>query len=1078
MMKSSRIHLSAGIVATAALFAVVFAPLTAPAAPRGQGRTPPGKKVLPQGVKKGIKASLGAQALGFIENRGQVDASVTHYLQAAGTSFFFTPGGITYSLAGTAKGAKHPPRVPIKGAFPVKSEKRTAGRYGLKLDFVGANPVVPVASDKTSTAVSYFKGPADQWKTRLSTYSSLTYPNLWPGINLVYSGRGKNLKYTFQVSPGADPSDIRLAYRGASSLEVNAKGQLKVSTPGADLTDDRPVSYQQIDGKKTKVESSFALSGPSSAKSRAYGFLVGDYDRNEPLVIDPVVLVYAGFIGGEQSDWALDVAVDDAGAAYAAGQTNSIVFPTKVGPNPTNKGSNDAFVVKVNPGGKSLEYAGFIGGLGEDFAYGLAVDGSGAAYVAGSTTSNESSFPITTPSLDGSYNGGRDAFMAKVDPGGSKLLYSGFIGGSGDDVATGVAVDDSGAAYLSGYTTSNATTFPVAKGPYLTGTGGAFVAKVNSNGTALDYAGYIGTGNGLAVAVDGSGSAYVAGQGSPRLPPTVDSDLQPRGGLDGFITKIRADGTGLVYAGYIGGGGTEEASGVAVDGSGAAYVTGFTPAILPSQTPFPVRNAPPSLGSPKGSHDAYIAKVNPDGASFAYSVLIGGSQVEMGLDIALDGTGAAFISGHTSSTESDGFPVTKGPDLTHNGGSIDGQLPSRKGLPFGGTGSVDSLIGATNADAFVAKLSPSAQSLEYAGYVGGSRTDVAFGIAVDSEGAAYVSGATDSPWFPVTSSPDLRYMGGLDAFVAKVANLPILLSVSDLSLPEGNFGQTEFSFGVSLSLPSPTPVDVTFSTATGTATTDDNDFLPKTNQTITIPPGQTSAQLSVSVVADTVFEPDEQFSLNITSSSEVSISKGLGVGVIRNDDPAPAPVAPKEPKKEEGIIDRGNADLNRGTQAPAQTQNQPPIQQAGPPQTGPQQIQQGQGPPVQAGAAPQASTQAVAQSQTATLSQAQVTTAQVQVLAHPQSAMMLEKQKQVQIDVGQISGSDNGGKALLASALQPAGNGVFPGLGLLFMGGLMLAWPRRSSSVPLHEAHARIQSGPNPRRQAGRAPNPRHRRQV
>jgi len=1080
MMKSSRIHLSAGIVSTAALFAAVFAPLTAPAASRDRGGTPSGNKGLSQGAKKGIKASLGAQALGFVENRGQVDASVSHYLQGADTSFFFSPAGITYSLAGAAKGPRRLSRAYIKGSFPAKSEKLAAGRYGLKLDFVDANPVVPVASDKTPTAVSYFKGPADQWKTGLSTYSSLTYPNLWPGIDLSYSGTGQNLKYTFHVKPGADPSDIRLAYRGASSLNVNTKGQLKVSTPGAVLTDDRPVSFQQIGGKRIKVESSYALSGASSDKSRAYGFSVGDYDRTKPLVIDPVVLVYAGFIGGEQTDLAYDVAVDNSGAAYVAGQTNSIVFPTKIGPNPTNKGSNDAFVVKVNPDGKTLDYAGFIGGLGVDSAFGLAVDESGA-YVVGSTTSNQSTFPVIGgPDL--THNAGQDAFITKVAPDGRTLLYSGFIGGGGDDVATGVAVDGLGAAYLSGYTTSNAASFPVKKGPYLTdpvtGFGGAFAAKVNSNGAALDYAGYIGSGNGYAVAVDDSGSAYVIGDtGSPRLPPTVDSDLQPRMGGDAYIVKIRADGTALVYAGYIGGDGTDHAYGVAVDRSGAAYVTGFTPEIPPGQTPFPVVNAPPSLGSPKGSHDAYIAKVNPDGASFAYSVLIGGSQVEMGNDIAVDLAGAAYITGHTASTESNSFPVTKGPDLTHNGGSIDGQLPSRKGLPFGGTGSVDSLIGASNFDAFVAKLSPSAQSLEYAGYVGGPRTDVALGIAVDIAGAAYVGGTTDSPLFPATSSPDLPYKGGLDAFVAKVANLPILLSVSDLSLPEGNLGQTEFSFSVSLSIPSPTPVDITFSTANGTATADDNDFLPKTNQTITIPPGQTSAQLSVSVVADTVLEPDEQFSLNITSSSEVSISKGVGVGVIRNDDPVPPPVDPKEPKKEEEIIDRGNADPNRGTQAPAQTQNQPPTHQAGPAQTGPQQIQQGQGPPVQAGAAPQGSTQAAAQSQTATLPQAQVA-AQVQVLAQPQSAMMLERQKEVQVNVGRISGSDNGGKAMLASALQPAGNGVFPVLGLLFMGGLMLAWPRRSSSVTLHEAHARIQSGPNSRRQAGRAPNPRHRRQV
>ena len=408
--------------------------------------------------------------------------------------------------------------------------------------------------------ISYFKGPREAWRTGLPTYASVVYPSLWPGIDLVYTGTATRLKYTFLVHSGANPDRIQLAYRGVTAVTLTDGGELDVSTPSGGFRDAKPYAYQEMEGRRVEVGATYAL-GPDAAGTGGYGFRVGAYDAAALLVLDPSILVYAGYIGGSGQEQAEGIAADSAGNAYVTGATSSseATFPATVGPDLTFNGGYDAFVVKVNAAGTALVYAGYIGGSANDqgFGIGIAVDSVGNAYVTGATSSSEATFPATV-GPDVTYNGGistgADQFVAKVNAAGTALLYAGYIGGSGDDgfiegheFTLGIAVDSAGNAYVAGSTESSQDTFPVTVGPDLTYNGGesdAFVAKVNTAGTALVYAGYIGGDGwelGFGIAIDNVGNAYVAGRtdsSEASFPVTVGPDLTYNGGFDAFVAKI------------------------------------------------------------------------------------------------------------------------------------------------------------------------------------------------------------------------------------------------------------------------------------------------------------------------------------------------------------------------------------------------------------------------------------------------------------------------------------------------------------------------------------------------------------
>jgi len=454
-------------------------------------------------------------------------------------------------------------------------------------------------------------------------------------------------------------------------------------------------------------------------------------------------LQYSTYLGGSSEDKGYAITVDAAGNAYIAGVTLSADFPAgagavHIGPG----GGRDVFVVKVNAAGTGLDYAAIIGGSGDECAFGcsIAVDGSGNAYVAGDTASGD--FPVTGGAFDTTPNGGRDAFVAKLNAAGTGLVYATYLGGSADECFTDacdVTVDADGNAYLTGATQS--ADFPFTGGAFDTTYNGgwdAFVVKLNSAGSARAYATFLGGSSddyGMGIALDGDGNAYVAGTTRSDNFPLVGAFDSTRGGDEAFITKVNAAGAALVYSSYLGGNTYDYGYGVAVDGADSAYVVGIT--ISPD---FPTTGGA-FQPSPQGAWDTFVSKVLPDGSGFDYSTYLGGINTDLGASIAVDVLGGAHVTGQTLSFN---FPTTPGAyDTVHEG---------------------------DHYDVFVSRLDPSGSVLDYGTFLGAINWDYGTGIAVDPSGRDYVAGFTVSDEFPTTPGAfDETFNGGdYDAFAAKL----------------------------------------------------------------------------------------------------------------------------------------------------------------------------------------------------------------------------------------------------------------------------------------------------------------------
>src|SRR5437867_589367 len=427
------------------------------------------------GTTSRVREAFRTLPLSFVENRGQVDPRVAYYVPGHDTAFYFTREGVTIALTGStlsrASGPDGLRDVARQTGLPSLPDREgSPQRWAVKLDFVGANPEVrPVGQDPTPAVVSYFKGPREAWKTGLPTYASVVYPNLWPGIDLVYTGTATRLKYTFLVHPGANPDRIELACRGATAVTLTDGGELDVSTPLGGFRDAKPYAYQEMEGRRVGVGATYALS-PDAAGAHGYGFRLGSYDRARLLVLDPAILVYAGYIGGARFDRGGGIAVGSAGDADVTGVTPSpeATLPETVGPGLTHHGrDDDGLVAKVDVAGNS--------------------------YVTGFTSSSDATFPATVPPVL-SFSGAFNAFVAKVNAAGTALVYAGYIGGSGGDEGFGIAVDSAGNAYVTGLAQSSEAAFPVTvgAGPAFNGGGGAFGAYVDAAGAALVVGGCVG----------------------------------------------------------------------------------------------------------------------------------------------------------------------------------------------------------------------------------------------------------------------------------------------------------------------------------------------------------------------------------------------------------------------------------------------------------------------------------------------------------------------------------------------------------------------------------------------------------
>ena len=487
----------------------------------------------------------------------------------------------------------------------------------LTFQFVGGNAqAVMTGADSLSGKVNYLLGddPAS-WRTEIPAFDRVRVAELYPGIDLVYYGTERNLEYDFTVAPGVDPGRILLRVTGAERLEVDARGDLVLSVGTTQLRQHKPILHQFIGGVRKEVTGGYQLKD-----SQTVTFEVGHYDVRFPLVIDPV-LSYASFLGGSTYDVAWDTAVDAAGNLYLAGETLSAGLPTTTGvlqagyaggyPN----GGGDAFVAKLSNSGSNLVYLTYLGGGGDDAAMGIAIDAAGNAYLAGLTDSPN--FPLKNAiqaSLKGtpSPNFGIrpfDAFVAKLNPSGSALVYSTYLGGDNYDEALAIAVDSAGSAYITGFTDS--LNFPTNNPAQtnLAGTINAFVTKMNPAGTAFAYSTYLGGNSfdqGEGIAVDALGRAIVTGFTYSSNFPTTTNAIQrwPGGDQDAFLTVMAPDGKSLVRSTYLGGVGADNGYRVAVDTAGNAYVVGTEASTWSADGSFPITPGNISPGGVSASANA------------------------------------------------------------------------------------------------------------------------------------------------------------------------------------------------------------------------------------------------------------------------------------------------------------------------------------------------------------------------------------------------------------------------------------------------------------------------------------------
>jgi uncharacterized repeat protein (TIGR01451 family) len=672
-----------------------------------------GSEAKPQEKPSRLRSPADKLPLYFVENKGQVDARVAYYVQGKNQVIYFMPDGLTLVLRENFRDKLQVAALSAGAAAAESSERKLSPlpprRLAVKLEFVGADSRVrPQGEEPTRALISYFVGPEAEWKAGLRTYRRLVYHDLWPGIDLVYSGTVQRLKYMFVVNPGADPNRIKLRYRGADSVALTDDGRLEIQTSLGGFQDDKPSAYQEVKGSAVDVSVGYGIQPQADSDSYQYGFRLGSYDAALPLIIDPTLLVYAGFVGGAGDDRGNAIAVDGEGSVYITGETNSAqtTFPDGngfgliPGSDKTQNGGVDAFVAKLTADGTALLYATYLGGSGDDRGRGIALQPGElgcppacSVYIVGETNSTGTTFPKTIgPDL--THNVGVDAFVAKLNPAGTALVYAGYVGGLGDDKGNGIAVDSDGNAYITGETNSTQTTFPDGNGfgpipgfdRTLNGGIDAFVARVKADGSGLDYAGYVGglendRGNGIALQPGEVGcppacSVYIVGETNSDRTTFLDGngfgavpgfDHTQNGGVDAFVVKVKADASGLDYATYVGGSLDDRGLGIAVDSAGNAYITGETNS---TEATFPDGNgfgAVPGFDhTQNGGVDAFVAAVNAAGTALLYATYLGGLGDDRGKGIALDANADAYVVGETNSTQAT-FPDRIGPNLTQNG---------------------------------------------------------------------------------------------------------------------------------------------------------------------------------------------------------------------------------------------------------------------------------------------------------------------------------------------------------------------------------------------------------------------------
>ena len=621
--------------------------------------------------------------------------------------------------------------------FPLLRSSRGPVTYGstVRLSFIGADEVAPEGEARLHEYNNYFLGDdPTRWATRVPIYREVVYSDLYQGIDLVYREEGQRIKYEYIVHPGADPSRIITRVEGHDSLQV-ADGNLVISTKAGEITDSG-LDVFYLDGPEEKVACEFELFNPDTYGFRlspydrsrtlvidplVYGTFFGGSDGERAYVVvdsigDPYLiggtesddfpttpgsyqldhnggqfecfiskfssdgksLVFSTFLGGSDWDSPGQALIDQSGNIYLSGSTMSSDFPTTSGAYQEDFGGgshwsdDDCYLLKLNATGDRLIYSTYIGSDDDDDQGGaicLASDGS--VIMNGLTRS--SNFNVTQGAFQTIHNGGREAFVCKLNPQGSDLVFSTFLGGSDNEGIAGIAVDSNGSIYVSGETSS--TDFPTTAGAYQTtlkGRYNAFITKLSSDGSSLVYSTYLGgdeSTRAAGILVDGSDSAHVTGYtGSSNFPTTPGAfkTTHTDDETDIFITRLSADGKSLVSSTLLGGERGESASGILLDEEDNVCLCGET-----RSTQFPTTKAAPQKSN-NGGEEAIVCKLSADYSELLYSTYLGGQSYESAYSIAFDSRGLVWVGGYTHSTD---FPTTEDAHQTHlNGQETDGFL--------------------------------------------------------------------------------------------------------------------------------------------------------------------------------------------------------------------------------------------------------------------------------------------------------------------------------------------------------------------------------------------------------------------
>jgi hypothetical protein len=895
-----------------------------------------------------VAENYGKLPLSFEANTGQTNSAVKFLSRSRGYTLFLTRDEVVLAL-GVSKLENRNSKTEIRKSRLEIGNSNPQARNSpvVRMRLLGADPAAKITGERELPGkINYFLGnDPEKWRVGVPTYAKVRYAGIYPGIDLVYHGSpsgdgptspsadgskgppaGGQLEFDFVIVPKADPRAIRLRFTGPNHLHLAANGDLIVGTAGGSLTFRKPSVYQPVDGRRVPSTGEFALLAKNTV-----GFRLRGYDHNRALVVDPA-LVYSTFLGGSGDPnaaliggGASAIAADGAGNAYVTGSTLSTDFPITAGAFQTTNqaganGGTNAFIAKLNPTGTELIYSTYLGGNNYDQGNAIAVDAAGDAYVAGETAS--SNFPVTTGALqttsEGTAKGYLTGFVAELNPSGTNLIYSTYLGGSAGDWATAIAMDAAGEAYVAGQTYS--TDFPVTQGAFQVQNNAAglqvtnaFVTKLNPAGTALLYSTYLGGGGERlvrlggcgsgqsvptgeedgadAIAVDAAGNAYVTGTAVSTDFPVTAGAYQTQNNAaanqltNAFIAKLNPTGTALVYSTYLGGSGGpapgtpcvgDASFALAVDSGGNAYVAGiaFSSDFPVTQGAFQTTNRFSYEGD--GGPNAFVTKLNPSGTALVYSTYLGGSGgfifplpdiLEFGGDqatgLAIDNSGNAYITGSTASAD---FPVTAGAYQSTNNYPAD-----------------------TGYNAFVAELNPAGSALIYSTYLGGNGSnpnvessetlvaigDVANALARDGSGNVYVTGTAESADFPVSSGAfQTAIQARENAFVAKL----------NMSTTSAGITPTVTVTPASSTITSGRPLTVVVSvsggsgnpTPTGTVTLVSGTYasppttLTAGSATINIPPGSLAAEPAGNLSGDELtanYVPDTASSSTYNSST-------------------------------------------------------------------------------------------------------------------------------------------------------------------------------------------------------------------